>query len=135
MNKHFFFANQRGAFLLEALISVVILAVGLVAVIKSFTMGVNAHQRSQEYLTASVLLENKLTELLLGRYVGDETAGEGSFAAPFDRYRYVVTIVPSPRSSALRQVNVAVIWIGKKGEKVVQGSLDLFQVPEQFNSS
>lgn len=131
MIKRFSFSHNNGAFLLEALIAVTILSVGLVAIIKSFTMGIEAHKRSQEYLTASILLENKLTDLLIGRYIDEEMELAGDFEEPFLGYRYVISIDSLDHHEFLKKVKVFIFWKGRGKERSLDAATYFFVRPER----
>ena len=130
MNKRMCFLNSRGVFLLEAVIAVTILSVGLIAIIRSFTMGIEAHMRSQEYLIASTLLDNKLTELLLDRYIDEGVTLEGEFEEPFLGYRYVLSVESLDQYELLKRVNVSIFWKGRVEERFIDAATYLFVRPE-----
>lgn len=67
--------GSGGFTLVEVLVAAVILAAGMVAVLRGFSLAVNALDASQERLTVSSLLENKLAELELSAWPKRELAG------------------------------------------------------------
>jgi len=118
--KHGVLSNTKGAFLLEALLATIILGFGLTAIIASFSMGIDGHKRSQEYLKASVLLENKLADLLLKRYFDDSLVGEGTFEDPFSEYRYDITAQDVSSSNSLKEMHVKVLWAGRQVDRSLE---------------
>ena len=123
--------TSKGAFLLEALIATVILAVGLTGIIRTFSIGIDGYKRSREYFTATILLENKLTELLCRRYFDDTMIGSGEFDEPFTGYRYEIFAEDVIDSDFLKEVKVAVFWKGRNGEISVDAITELFLSPQE----
>lgn len=117
---------RDGAILLEIMISVIILAVGLTGVIRSFFVGIQACAQTQEYMTAAVLLDNKLTELLAGRYFDPTMADAGGFDDPFSLYRYEVSAEPLEGSEFLNKVKVKIFWPGPQEDRFLDAETYLF---------
>ncbi len=120
----------RGAFLLEALIAIVILSVGLTAVIRSFMIGLDAYQRNQEYQGAVILLENTLTDFLVQRYFDESLVGSGQYEEPFSGYQYKILADNVPDRPALREVSVTVSWKVRKKNRSLQATTYLLAEPQ-----
>lgn len=113
-----------GAFLMEALIAVVILSVGLTGVIRCFAMGIQAYERNREYQAAAVVLENMLTRLLLNRYIDGSIAAEGTCESPFEDFDYKISVEGD--QSLLREVRVSVLWNSKGSRRSLDAVTYLF---------
>ena len=61
--------GKKGFLLLEVLVSVIIITVGLVYIIRSFSMSTRAIATSRDYIKAASLMEDKLWELEQARQV------------------------------------------------------------------
>ena len=61
--------DKKGFLLLEVLVSVVIISVGLVYIIRSFSISTRAIATSRDYIKAASLMEDKLWELEEARQV------------------------------------------------------------------
>ncbi|MEW5895349.1 MAG: hypothetical protein AB1650_06305 [Candidatus Omnitrophota bacterium] len=130
--KNFLKNNQHGALLLETLIAVMILAVGLVGIVGSFIVSLKADRESRNYLTAVILLENKLTEILSYRYLRPEIQGEGAFDDPYAGFHYKVTAEAAGPADILERVNVTVRWGETGSERVLEAATMMFIAPEDF---
>jgi len=127
--------NRNGGFLLEALMATMILGTGLTAVIRSFSMALDAQRRAREFLTASVILENALTDLVLRRYWDTALIRSDELEEPFFGYRCEVLSPAAEGSGALREVAVRVTWPGRSQDRVLEAVTYMFESPPQGASS
>ena len=118
--------NRAGAVLVETLAASVILAVGLTGIIRSFLSVMEAQQRTREYLTAAVLMENVLTECLTARYFNDETAAAGNGEGSFSAFRHEITPDKEAAGRVLKKMLITVFWLGRRQERSVSAPLYLF---------
>ena len=125
--KHAWWRARQGVVLFEVLVSIIILSVGLTGVIRSFLTGIQAHSRTQEYLTAAVLLENTLTELLAARYF--DAARAGYYDGMFSFYRYEIFAENVSDRPFLKKVRVVVLWPGPQQERFLDAVVYLFSRP------
>ena len=105
--------NNKGAFLLEALLIVVILSISLTTITGSLVTSLRANVYGAHYSTAVILAENKLFQLMKDMKVRNSFTEEGSFEQPFDRYRYKITskeVELKKRFDSISRVDVDVSW-------------------------
>ena len=126
-------SSEQGSMLMEALVAVVILAVGLTAVVQALVSAYLASRTSGRYSEAALALENAVVEKI---YQGGIAAGvdeEGRMEKPFDRYRYKLASQPLNFNGAsndqINDVAVSVAW--DEGAKIKTLSLQTFL----FNTS
>ncbi|RMD96702.1 MAG: hypothetical protein D6814_10925 [Calditrichaeota bacterium] len=110
--------HDRGFALLEALLSVLLLSVGLVAVVQAFQGSFRLVEVRRHDLTpARELAESLLAQLETGTL---ETVSlePGTWEGSQNRFEYRVTVTPWPRLPDLYQVEVTVAWVdrGKPGQ-------------------
>jgi Tfp pilus assembly protein PilV len=125
--------SPRGSFLIEALLSVVILSTSLAVIIQSLASTAKNRVEASRYTTAVVLADNYLTDQLLKRFVQEEMRQEGRFEAPHQQYRYTLDTQSSVFfMDGIAQVNLTVSWPVKNKEKKIRASTILFDtVPTQ----
>ncbi|HEV2146393.1 MAG TPA: prepilin-type N-terminal cleavage/methylation domain-containing protein [Longimicrobiaceae bacterium] len=108
-------ASESGFTLLEALVALAILGLALVPLLGVFSAGLGTHGRVEESLEAVALAEARMNELALvppdsvARYLEPKN---GTFPAPFERYRWRVLMRPLPDAPALLRAAVLVEWTG-----------------------
>jgi prepilin-type N-terminal cleavage/methylation domain-containing protein len=99
-------ASRGGFTLIEVLISVVILATGIVVVLQGLHASLSALDGSVEKTRSAMLLRNKIVEAQAAALDGSDPstlASSGSFLDPYDLYkwRYRVNQVDSPSVDTL----------------------------------
>lgn len=126
------YLNDRGAFLLEALLAVIILSVGLVGLIRGLLSSLNASIEAEKYSRAtlaadSALLDTvrlngqKLEALIVVQSDSKDLAAEITIKGPGD-----------PQiSSALQETQTRVHWSGAVKEKEVIASTLIFAPSEK----
>ena len=114
--KKFLSLGNKGILLMEALLAVVILSVGIVAIIQSLLSSLRSVVFHGNYTQAALLTDNKMFDLLEKRGVNDSTAESDHFPAPFDNFDYQVEAVPEEQNPAIEQVSVNISWGSKKGK-------------------
>lgn len=105
--------NKKGAFLLEALMIVVILSISLTSIIGALVSSLRASVYSADYTKAVLLAENKLFSLMKNMSIEESFKGEGSFDVPFDKFRYQVQsqgVAFNEHCDFLQEVHVNVLW-------------------------
>lgn len=109
--------NKKGFTLLEALVSLSILAIGLIAVVRAFSGTLQAGDFSRRLTRAYLLAEGKLSELettpqdILGTKRGD-------FGKDHPGYRWE-TEISSTSNLSIQEATVRVFWRkGKKEERI-----------------
>ena len=110
-------ADKQGFTLLETLITTVIIAVGMAALITAFSQGLFASGDVSALRTATGLSQAKMEELngvAFASIVNEARAPVAGFSG-FDR-QVVVTSSPGGTDANLKQVAVTVYWSIKGGE-------------------
>ena len=96
--------NDRGFLLFEVMVAVVVLAVGLTLVLRSFNSAIATVKGLQDYTTAMFLLEEKMFQL--------ETEGvedEGKFENEFNNFSWKIDFIPI-EEAALDKIEVSILW-------------------------
>ena len=107
---------QNAFTLIEVLVSMVILATGIVLILRAFETSVIALGEARDALRATSLLEAKLAEIRADTAAGGGTrSSRGSFDAPYNDYSWTVkskstgmTRADRRGTNALEEVSVAV---------------------------
>ncbi len=129
--------KSRGSFLLEALLSVVILSVSITLVLQSITASARSVTYTADYTEALFLAENKMFELMEQGFIEDGFKEEDAFPEPFEKYKYSITAASADNSPGLSSeeaenkinlVNLAVSWNSGKRNNTIQFYTYLFNV-------
>jgi len=94
----------RGFSLVEIMISIVIFAIGVIAVMYLFPMGVRDIGKAKELTAATYLGQAKMEEALLN----PATSPEGAFPSPYENLYYTVSHAPFQNRSTMIKVSVEV---------------------------
>jgi len=73
---------------MEVMITIVILSFGLVLIIRSFMMSLDALRLTKDYTTASLLIEEKLWEFQRLGYIDTDLDEQGEFPEPNNKFKY-----------------------------------------------
>ena len=104
--------SQKGSVLLEALLSIIILSVGLTALVQSMTSSLRSMAFSSKYTLASILLENKMFEAYQHMFQGEDLDEEGTMEEPNEGYHYRMETHPLDQyhSETLKQFTLRLDW-------------------------
>ncbi|MCB9771465.1 MAG: hypothetical protein H6754_02820 [Candidatus Omnitrophica bacterium] len=122
-----FFKNQQGAFLLEALLAVMILSVGLVGLIRGLLSSLNAAKESERYSRAISVGENALLDVI--RLNGKSTASVISLENDFEDFSAEIMSQPSGDlqiPGVLREVKLHITWPGAIKNKEINATTLVF---------
>lgn len=112
--------NTQGAILLEALLSIVILAVALTAVMQAVMSGLRASVAGADYLSAVNILDHVMAEQFISASAVNEPV---RLTAPYERYAFVTHISkadePVYKDLTLRHVQCAVEWPVGQGTRTL----------------
>ena len=111
------FKSRQGSILLEALLSVIILSVGITVIVQSMTGSLRASVFSSDYSQAMLLLDNKMVEYLEQSSIEANLSEENSFSEPFDRFKYLLKTEPLSDQPNLNKVHLEVNWKSQNIEK------------------
>lgn len=113
--------NEGGFFLVEVLLSVVILSVSLTLIIQSMTSALRSSAFAEDHTTALILLENKMFDLLEKGFVETGLKKEEQIPQPYDRYGYFLDVKPvgGGNERRLNEVDAGLTWkTGKRQNRV-----------------
>ncbi len=111
-------SSCSGYVLLEALLSVVLLAIGLVGVIHAVKQSIRLVQYRKTWLApAHALADSLLASLEIG-FAPEILMASGITTGELGRFHYSIATAPWPAAPELRNVRVTVSWMehGKAGE-------------------
>lgn len=115
------FNRQRGSFLLEALLAVLILSVGLVGLIRGLLSSLNAAKEAEAYSRATIVADNALLDVI--RLNGVKTTLPVKSDVPSGKLEAEIDVVASGNGhvpGALREARVLVKWPGALKEKEIR---------------
>lgn len=116
-NKRF----RKGSLLIEALLSVVVLSVGITMIIQAMTSSLRAATYSTEYTKALILLENKMFELIQKGIIQTGKNEKESFPAPYEKYEsnLITKKASAENASELNEVLLEILWrSGRKNNRI-----------------
>lgn len=124
--------NKGGSILLEALLSVVILSVSITLIIQSMTGSYRAMVYSGQYMTALILLENKMSDAIRGGYINTGLAEQGDLSGSSGKYRYFLRTYPSDGEGQehISEVDLGVEWAAGKRKNRINLKTYLLNPPE-----
>ncbi len=112
--------RDKGYLLLEAVVSIAVIAIGLAIILRSFTSSLRASKISEEYLVASSLLKDKMWELeeKAGRE-GGLTESQIIESIPNTNYTLNIVVKRVAESDPLNEVKATILWrSGVRSEKI-----------------
>ena len=113
--------RDNGFTLLEVMIALAIVGIALVVLLGLETRTIKLAESQQRVTQATLLAQEKMTEIEAGALVPSGLDGsEGQFAPPFELYRWVVAQESTPLP-AIEMVTVTVAW----GETKLNEAVDL----------
>ncbi len=102
--------SDNGFTLLEVMIALAIVGIALVTLIGLETRTVQLAERQQRVTQATLLAQEKMTEIETGGQALSGLGGrDGLFEEPFELYRWAVALEPTPLPS-IEMVTVSVAW-------------------------
>jgi len=84
--------NNKGLFLVEVLLTVALLSVGLTFIIRSYVSGLRASVYTTDYSMATILLENKMSDLIQRGFIEDGLREEQYFEKPYEKFKYELEV-------------------------------------------
>lgn len=100
--------------LLEVIVAVLIIGTAGAATMTGFAAQVRGAERTQAYLIAEFLAEDRLAAVRLlpasDLMILPDSMSEGDFSPPFDRYRWSITIRQVLNELSLYDVKINVVW-------------------------
>jgi Tfp pilus assembly protein PilV len=123
--------SSQGSFLLEALLSVVILSTSIAVILQSLTSAVKNTVESSRYTAAAVLADNYFAERLLDRFISEGVQRTGHFETPHEEYQYALdSKALSVSVDGISQVDLIVSWPVRNKEKKIRVSTYLLNPPQ-----
>jgi len=127
------FRRSNGFSLIETLISIVILAVALLALAGLMVTTTRNSSAGSHVAEASIYAQGALETLRVARWaniVGGNDTVTGSNGIRYNRV-WTVTIQPPPPNDVLRVVSIRVMWTDSKTHSVVFGPYNIMRPPGQ----
>lgn len=113
--------NNRGYLLLEAVVSVAVIAIGLAIILRSFASSLRASKISQEYFIAALLLNDKLCDLEEKIKIkgGIDNSDAKEEKTPDTKYITKTDVMKLDELDSLADVKTVVSWnSGKRNERI-----------------
>ena len=130
-----FYPHQRqfsnGSFLIEAILSIVILSTSITLVIQAMTSSLRAGIYSRDYTYAALLSENKMVEFLEKGFISRGLREEGLFKEPYSQFKYVLETDSLPSAKNINTVKLHVKWQAGRKENTVSILTYLFNQPSE----
>ncbi|VAW18010.1 hypothetical protein MNBD_BACTEROID05-138 [hydrothermal vent metagenome] len=127
--------KQKGSILLEALLSVVVLSVGITVIIQAMTSSLRSTSYNGQYSQAMILLENQLFDLMQGTTSlesFDQMQRMSGFVTNY-RYELAEKDIGESFDNVLSQVKADISW--KSGQKNNQININTYRLnlPDEDN--
>jgi len=114
--------TRRGALLIEVLLTITVMTGGLVLIIQSFTASLRASVQMSAYSTATLLANNKMTELFEEGSIKDGLLETSAFPKPHEEFQYQLRTKNIKNGSDLgfySEVELTVSWLSGKNERQI----------------
>jgi general secretion pathway protein I len=114
-------SDVRGFSLLETMIALAIIGIALVTLLGLGNRSINISGRLQKITQATLLAQEKMTEIELTAQAGDLDLQneEGGFDAPFEIFSWRTDFEETPLA-AVRMVTVTVLWGDESKNELVE---------------
>ena len=121
-----------GVVLLEAVVSVVILAVSMTVLIESLTAAYKATVINATYIQALNLLENQMSLLTRTPFLESELSPSRRFPPPNDNFEYTEEAAQSPLdpSGQLQDLKISLKWKTGSKENKISMTTSLLKSPD-----
>lgn len=126
--------NDQGSFLIEVLISVMILSVGLTSVVRSYMTSLKALVYAQEYTIATFLLENMIIQFVQQGFIDLSLNQQDEFDPPYENFSYRVRakkVDGREGMESLGQLTIEVFWESGAKERSLSTSTYLFKLSDE----
>ncbi len=110
--------GEKGFTLLEAIASLAILSIGLIAVVESFSHSIQANSYTQGLTIATFLAEEKMAEIETTTQTTSGTSA-GDFGDNYSNYRWEIKTNDTKNEKILEAI-VSVFWKEKEKEKKIE---------------
>lgn len=130
-------SRNRGSFLIEALLAVVILSTSLSLILQSLISSLRANLYSVDYSQALILLESKMNDSLMKGSAAGGSSQEDNFPEPYERYAYALKTetLTAEDEKNLNQLMLSISWAAGKRKNHISLETYLFQEEEQKEKS
>ncbi|OGX23961.1 MAG: hypothetical protein A2787_02520 [Omnitrophica WOR_2 bacterium RIFCSPHIGHO2_01_FULL_48_9] len=125
--------SKSGSILVEALLTIVILSVGLVYIIQALTSSLRTVSLTKDYSTAVALSENKMFDLLRKGFIKAPLEETKNFSKPYDGYRYrldVKKVSPASAEEKRNTIVLQVFWGSGSKERNISLTTYLLEMPD-----
>lgn len=127
-------SRSRGYTLLELMLSAAILAIGLTALVRSFTAGMNVLRQNEKRAIGVVLAQQKLAEIMGMDELADGAEDGDVEEDVYEGYRWQSEIETLTDYPNLKQVRVTISW--RDGQRVEDVRIDTYvRVPPESGTA
>ncbi len=112
-------ASARGAFLLEALLVVVILSVSMTLVVQSFVTSYRALKVGLNELVAVAFAENVIFAIMERKYFSAGWKEEKTAEPPYDNHRHQLQVKPTDNKN-LNEMELVISWKSGRQERALK---------------
>ena len=125
--------DQCGFILIEAVLSVVIIAVSLTLILQSFTGAYRAAALNVDYTKALILLENQMSLITRTGFIEAGARQEGDDHVPLERFHYDLEAEPSLSDvkGEINQVKLNIAWKSGVNSKHISLITYLLKPPDE----
>ena len=116
---------------MEAMITIAILSFGLVLIIRSFMMSLNASHLAKDYMPACLLIEQKMWQFQRLGFIEVDLDEGGEFLKPHDKFQYRLQTQKTGQSEEefeegiqLNNAKLTISW--RQGKKINNISVETF---------
>ena len=124
--------SPRAAVLVEAVVSIVILAVTATVLIEALTGAFKNTTLNADYAKGLLLLDNQMSQLTRTAFLEKDLGPSRSFPPPYDRFEYSEKTTASALdpSGELREVHLQLSWKSGRKENEITLTTCLLKSPE-----
>ncbi len=125
--------QNSGSVLLEALLTIVILSVGLTFIIQALSSSLRTMSLITNYSTALLLAENKMFTVMQKGFITGPLQEIESFSEPHTQYRYELDVRKGSSSPTEKknEINLQVVWGSGLKEKNLLLTTYFFDTPHE----
>lgn len=106
--------NKKGFTILEVLVAILIIAFGLLALMRALSGGLTGSKRGHDVTIATILAQEKMEETRYSTWPPSD--GNGTFGSPNDNFDWeIATVATVTPTTYLREVSLSIYWPAAAG--------------------
>lgn len=114
--------NKRGFTILEVLVAILIIAFGLLALMRALSGGLVGGKRGHDVTIATLLAQQQLEEARYSTWPPTSGTTSGSFTSPNDNFEWEMTVTSIDPTAYLREISLSVWWPADAGGPPTPGT-------------